>query len=205
MEGYKDEENNRKAGEVRKLVLQAERNLNVNYDQSLMEMQQADQLSIELAKYLKNRVIFGKRLFKLPELSIDEYKNIRNFRTNEQFSEYITNTIKNFPLKEILKEIHSIGVIYTWNNGVESSFPIISYFVDEGGIHFTYNSVSFSQLIMPPEFYDFLEKMGLTINAATIAYRMDLNSVEGTKWEELPNFGLRRGSWPMVIKEKEKI
>jgi hypothetical protein len=191
MEGYKDIENEIKAKQVKYLVTLIQEG---NDDIIL----QSDNLSLDLADYLKQVGNFEKHLFQLPNLSTEEKRKIRDFTTDKQFLTCINSLFSLDKLK-----LHSIAVFYVQNTELDSNETMITCFVDENGFHFTNTGSIF--LTMPGEFYDFLERMGLTIRAANILYGFDFQSIIDTEWREFLPFKVRDGYWPLVVRNKEKI
>lgn len=185
MDGYKDEENEEKAKEVRRLVTKAnkaeEKNNAYKHDKLISE---AVDLSLHLVWYL---------LAQYPSKFIIDIIKI---------DDNIEEEILTFLEKEIdpINNLHQIFLLYKYDEDIWPNFDVdYTVFVDEDGIHLY--KMHNLYLTLPPEFYSFLQRMGILLDDAKILY--DLENLRGMT---LPaEFGEREGSWPLVVEKGKKL
>ena len=191
MAGYVKSEEQIKAAEVRKLVnksrkLWNEMDIKEKQGESIAELRRerdeidnkANKLSLELAEYLK--------------LNYPEYFRVSPIIVPNNYIRYIRNDKY---IAQLLNEqnkklnIHDIGLVM---DDEEDIFYI--FFKDNGNISFVkYISPN---IIMPDNFYNFMEEMGLTIKAVNKLY-------------ELPNplriVWQKNNLWPNVVTSGKKL
>lgn len=212
-QGYKDEENEQKAKEVReliKLAYKAKSKENIERYRSLLDS--AEIISGELLEYLEDTS--WKYHPQKPEIELFNYPysdtifalvNRLGNRSLEWFKNHtsISASLKDFEENNL----HWIGIIYTQED--EESDPLILYtlFVDEEGLHMErqINNLN-TRFLMPKEFYSFLQRMGLTLNQAASLYNIDASGSYGEEWMGFPQeFEQRSDSWPLVVEKGKKL
>lgn len=202
MEGYLDKENNDLAKQVRKLVAKGEFN-------------EAKKLSEILTEYLNDNYghIFTYVIMEVPNIiNLEDIIDIVNRGDIlEDTGGIYLHVIGKGPLYQELKkmeknDLHKIGVICV-DEGDEEDFLRVLYslFVDEQGIHIQYQLNPYSnQLLMPGEFYSFLERLGLTLTQAEYLYGISADLSYDTPWMGFPQqFAARPGYWPLTVEERK--
>lgn len=207
-EGYKDNININLAKEVVNIISERNRENDIFKYEELNR--KADELSGELVEYL-NEAYNGQFLtefFLIPQ--------IIEFNTDKEALNYFlyNSSIAN-KLKEYSREdIHKIGIIYAETNDEDHPYAFLySLFIDEGsldpdgkeeGLHIQrQRNWHPDELRMPPEFYSFLQRMGLTLRAASDLYELNSYS-ENIYYGFADLFEEIQGSWPRII-EKSKL
>lgn len=90
--------------------------------------------------------------------SLDTLRQILadNIRS-ETILSFLSENIENFDPKELKNNyLHYIGAIVAFDWIMEEEHLLISFFIDEDGIHL-YSGPFPDLIVMPREFYDFLE------------------------------------------------
>lgn len=184
-----------KAAEVRKLVNEANQirkkiNINTYYGQpvdKLVEdekrlMMQADKLSFELVDYLKRNYPINFIIYDipLPQQLIDHLYNLKTLPQMRE-DKNIINFIHQY--NQILP-IHSILLLTEGKNG--PIFYIL--FNNDGHTSFSLNTSS-SDLVLADEFYQFMEEMGLTLNAVNKLYDTDEIIAPPGVWPNVVHLG----------------
>ena len=172
MNSYFDEENNIKAAKVRKLVSQG-------------NMEQAEELSKELGKYLEQKYSKVFKVYNIDEENL--YNDLDDFETVEEWRE---NKYHYHPKNHnILLSIKEYGYKdYQYNKVI---------FNDEGNIEEIEYKERNNILDMPDNFYDFLERMGLTLKTAAILYNIQRSELLGFQYKE--------NKWPVIINKSLKL
>jgi hypothetical protein len=207
-QGYEKEENENKAEEVRILVKLANKAREDKNDiKYQILMHGAKELSGELEEYISElKNVPETKLFYYP------YSNtlfpLMNRLGNKALEWFKNHTSQSKSLKDYeANNLHWIGIIYTKED--EESDPIILYtlFVDEEGLHMERQRALFiNSILMPKEFYSFLQRMGLLLEDAVLLYGIEASSAYGTELMGFPQqFVERAGSWPLVVEKAQKL
>ena len=196
MAGYLNEKEERKAAEVRKLIREAnilKRKTEIrwnngnNFDELAGEYykikDKADKLSLELVDYLRKN--YPKNFLTHEVILSQEYIEYINNNSDDEFDK---NMLKLITKYNNLLPIHDILFL---TNGDDTNFYVL--FNNNGTPAFRI-WMSFDML-MPQEFYIFMEEMGLTITAVNKLYPLP------TPLKIIANPGL----WPNVVKSNYKL
>lgn len=189
-QGYKDEKLEEIANKVRKNTSKLE-NIKDNVERNkLSDIITKD--SDYLAKYLKDTYPNSFKVFnytkneQIPEIKVDSTSLSEAPQELINLWKEIRSTIN--------PKVHDVVYASTYYKSPYEKNELINrkwaFFVDEDDIYITrtYRNMD----IMPNQFYDFLEKMGLGLNMDKYIYR-------GVNYE------IRNDKWPLKVKKLNKI
>ena len=158
MAGYQDEDNEKLAGEIKKL------NRDYLLTGDVKFLIRAQELSSNLLRYFQYNYPdnFKTLILYMPEKI--NIKEIPRFLASKKI-----DPIKN--LHDILIIGKVINIMHGFGDSERSLDIFYTGFIDEGGIHL--RDVKSYCLYMPPEFYEFLDRIGISLQQASELYKLN--------------------------------